>query len=241
MSASRPSSTRSTSASTVASPHSSRCSPSTHRSPGCVIACSGSAGASSSSVRPVLALARQQPLQLALAEADQPEVEAELGKVGQLEPQQRLVPAGVQGQLVVGEHIGALLRLAHVRELDHRHPLQPELPCRQHPAMPGDDAARAIDQHRVRPAELPDAGRDLRHLGVGVGARIARIGDQLAQRPPGDLQIVHRQNLTKWRRIDVLLRAGIQRILPKSARIPPSGISRPHTARGPPGPCRPPS
>ena len=88
-----------------------------------------------------LALARQQPLQLALAEADQPEVEAELGKVRQLEPQQRLVPAGVQRQLVVGQHIGALLRLAHVGELDHRHPLQAELPRRQHPAVPGDDAA----------------------------------------------------------------------------------------------------
>ena len=81
------------------------------------------------------AVARQQPLQLALAEADQPEVEAELREIGQLEPQQRLVPAGVQRQLVVGQHVGALLRLAHVRELDHRHPLQPELPCRQHPAM----------------------------------------------------------------------------------------------------------
>ena len=144
-------------------------------------------------------LARQQPLQLALAEADQPEVEAELREIGQLEPQQRLVPAGVQRQLVVGQHIGALLRLAHVRELDHRHPLQPELACRQHPAVPGDDAARAVDQHRVRPAELADAGRDLRHLGIGVGARVAGIRDQLAQRPPGDLQIVHRQNLTKGR------------------------------------------
>ena len=188
MSASCPPSTRSTSASTVASPQSSRCSPRTHRSPGCVTACSGSAGASSSSVRPDLALARQQPLQLALAEADQPEVEAELGKVGQLEPQQRLVPAGVQRQLVVRQHIGALLRLAHVRELDHRHPVQSQLPCRQHPAMTGDDAARTIDQHRIGPAELPDTRCDLRHLGIGVGARVAGIGDQLAQRPPGDLR-----------------------------------------------------
>ena len=143
------------------------------------------------------AVARQQPLQLARAEADQPEVEAELREIRQLEPQQRLVPAGVQRQLVVGQHVGALLRLAHVRELDHRHPLQTQLPCRQHPAMTGDDAVRAIDQHRVGPAELPDARRDLRHLGIGVGARIAGIGDQLAQRPPGDLQIVHPQNLTK--------------------------------------------
>jgi len=29
------------------------------------------------------------------------------------------------------------------------------------------------------PAELDDAGRNLRHLLVGVGARVAGIGDQL--------------------------------------------------------------
>ena len=141
--------------------------------------------------------ARQQPFQLARAEADQAEVEAEVREIRQLEPQQRLIPAGVQRQLVVGQHVSPLLRLAHMRELDHRHLLQPELSRRQHPAMAGDDAVCAVDEHRVRPAELADAGSDLRHLGIGMGARIARIRDQLAQRPPSDLQIVHLQNLTK--------------------------------------------
>jgi hypothetical protein len=83
------------------------------------------------------------------------------------------------------------LRFAHVCELDHRHALQTQLPCRQHPAVPGDDAVRAIDQHRGGPPELADAGCDLRYLGIGVGAWITGIGDQLSQRPPGDLQIVH--------------------------------------------------
>jgi hypothetical protein len=84
-----------------------------------------------------------------------------------------------------------------MRKLDHRHALQPELPRRQHAAVAGDDAVRAVHEDWIRPAELADARRDLRHLGIGVGARIAGIGDQLAQRPPGDLQIVHHQNLTK--------------------------------------------
>ena len=144
-----------------------------------------------------LLAARQQPLQLALAKADQPEVEAELGEVRQLEPQQLLVPARVQRQLVVGKHIRPLLRLAHVRKLDHRHLLQPELSRGHDPAVPGDDAALTIDQYRVRPAELPDARCDLRHLGIAMGARIAGIRDQLAQRAPGDREIVHSQNLTK--------------------------------------------
>ena len=69
-------------------------------------------------------------------------------------PQQRLVPAGVQRQLVVGQHVGALLRLAQTRELDHRHAVQPQLPGRQQPAMAGDDAVLAVDQDRVGPAEL---------------------------------------------------------------------------------------
>ena len=180
MSASWPSSTRSTSASTVASPHSSRCSPSSHRSPGCVTACSGSAGASSSSVRPFPA-ARQQPLQLALAKADQPEVEAQLREVRQLEPQQLVVPTRIQRQLVVGQHIRALLRLAHVPELDHRHPLQTQLPRRHDPAMSGDDPVLTVDQHGVRPAELPDARRDLRHLGIASGC--ADCGRRGSARP----------------------------------------------------------
>jgi hypothetical protein len=39
--------------------------------------------------------------------------------------------------------------------------------------------------------------RDLRDLSIGVRAWIAGIGDQLAQRPPGDREIVHLQSLTK--------------------------------------------
>jgi hypothetical protein len=61
-----------------------------------------------------------------------------------------------------------LLRPAHVRKLDHGHPLQPQLSGGQHPAVPGNDAVLPVDQYRVGPAKLPDAGGDLRDLGIGV-------------------------------------------------------------------------
>ena len=44
--------------------------------------------------------------------------------------------------------------------------------------MPGDDAACAIDQNRIRPAVLDDAGRDLGDLRLGMRARIAGVGNQ---------------------------------------------------------------
>jgi hypothetical protein len=56
-------------------------------------------------------------------------------------------------------------------------PLQAELSRRQHPAVARDDAILAVGQDRNGPAELADAGHDLRHLSIGVGARIAGVGD----------------------------------------------------------------
>ncbi|MCY1374099.1 hypothetical protein D9M69_614160 [compost metagenome] len=44
--------------------------------------------------------------------------------------------------------------------------------------MPGDDAVVAVDQDRIRPAVLDDAGRDLGDLAFGVRARIAGVGNQ---------------------------------------------------------------
>jgi hypothetical protein len=42
----------------------------------------------------------------------------------------------------------------------------------------GDDAVVAIDEDRVCPAVLDDAGRDLGDLTLGVRARIAGVGNQ---------------------------------------------------------------
>ena len=180
MSASCPPSTRSTSAMTVASPHSSRWSPSTHRSPGCVTACSGSAGASSSSVRPSLPPASSRsssPSPKPTSPRSKPSSERSASSSRSSSSSQPAFSAS----WLSASTIRPLLRLAHVGELDHRHLLQPQLPGRQHPAVPGDDAALPVDQHRIRPAELPDARRDLRHLGIASGC--AGCGHRGSARP----------------------------------------------------------
>ena len=49
--------------------------------------------------------------------------------------------------------------------------------------MPGDDVAPAVGQHRIGPAELDHAGRDLCHLGIRMGPRIAAIWNQPVDGP----------------------------------------------------------
>ena len=186
MSASSPSSTFSTSASTVASPHSTRCSPQIQRSPGRLIGSAGGSGASSSVSRPARAPG-QQPVEFGVVEAEQIEVEGLLLQRRQLGRQHLVVPAGVGRDLVVGDHQRAPLRRRQVRQHDHRHLGQPQLARGQHPAVAGNDHAVVADQHRVDEPELGDRSRDLRHLLLGMGAGIARVRDQSLERPALDL------------------------------------------------------
>ena len=81
------------------------------------------------------------------------EVEIELDQVLQLDRQDLAIPAGLLGELVVGEDVGALLRLAHVLEPDDRNGLMPERLGRGDAAMSGDDDAVLVDQDRVVEAE----------------------------------------------------------------------------------------
>ena len=58
----------------------------------------------------------------------------------------------------------------------------------------------AIDQDRIGPAELDDAGGDLGHLRVGVRARIAGEGDQRLDLAVLDVQgFGHRNAKTRHR------------------------------------------
>jgi hypothetical protein len=107
-------------------------------------------------------------------------------QVGQLDPQQRLVPAGVQRQLVVREDVGALLRLGPAAGDHHRHLGDAELARRHHAAMAGDQPAALVHQDRCGPAPLADAGGDLRHLRVGVRACVPRVRHQPGHAPSLD-------------------------------------------------------
>ena len=89
-------------------PQSSRCGPSSQRSPGWETGTAGGSGVSSS--RGSGSAGVEQRVDLGRLEAEGAEVEAELGQVAELERQQLAVPAGLLGEAVVGEDVGALLR-----------------------------------------------------------------------------------------------------------------------------------
>jgi hypothetical protein len=116
-------------------------------------------------------------------EAETPEVHAQFIEVRQFERQQVLVPAGHLRQPVVGQDVGPLLRLAEMRQFDHRDLRQPQLPRRHHPAVARDDPVRAIHQHRVVEAELPDRSRDLSHLRLGMRPRVVGERHEIGDRP----------------------------------------------------------
>src|SRR5580692_7586045 len=102
-------------------------------------------------------------------------------------PQKLWVPARPGNrQLIVGQHVGALLRLAPARGDHHRDLGDAELPGGEYPGVARDQAAVLAHQRRRRPAPLLDACRDRGDLGIRVGPGIFRVRDQPIDRPPLD-------------------------------------------------------
>jgi len=101
--------------------------------------------------------------------------EAEIEQFRQLAAQHRPIPAGQFGQAVIGDHIGAPLRLTEAADPQGRHFRQAQPPCRCQPGMPGQDPSGFIDQDRHREAELPHRLRQLVDLFIRVRPRIARV------------------------------------------------------------------
>ena len=97
----------------------------------------------------------------------------------QLLGQNLIVPAGIQSQLVVRNHIGALFRLGHVLDAQAGHLRHTKLLRRRHPAVAGKDRARLVDQHRIGEAESFYRRRDLADLLFGMGPGIASPGPEL--------------------------------------------------------------
>jgi hypothetical protein len=120
------------------------------------------------------------------------EVDVEHRQLAELELQQVEVPAGAERDLVVGDPQRPLLCLREMRQDDRRHLAQTEGLRREQPAVPGDDPALGVDQHRVGEAERPDRGGDLLDLPLRVRPGVARIGDKAGDRPADDRQRVRR-------------------------------------------------
>ena len=177
-----------TSSALVLSPHSRRCSPSSHRSPRARHRVGRRLGDDVLAGQTVAVVERgQQPVQVLALEAGERQVEAGGVERLQLGRQQLVVPAGQLGQPVVGDAVGAHLLRRQVRQADHRHRIEPEMPRRQQPAVAGDDLVVVRHHHRRRPAVLDQRGGDPGDLIVRVRPRVAGIRLQPRDRPLLDL------------------------------------------------------
>ena len=74
---------------------------------------------------------------------------------------------------------------------------QPQLACSRQTTVPGDHAADTVDQHRICPAKLSDAGGDLNHLLLAVGARVAGERDQRVNLAVLDVEGIHGFDVSK--------------------------------------------
>jgi hypothetical protein len=109
-------------------------------------------------------------------------------QLAEFEAQQlRIPPRPGDRQLIVGQYVGALLRLGPARGDHHRDLGDAELPGGEDPGVARNQTAVLANQRRRRPAPLLDARRDRRDLRISVGPCIFRVRDQPIDRPPLDL------------------------------------------------------
>jgi hypothetical protein len=82
----------------------------------------------------------------------------------QLKRQQFLIPARVEGELIVRQHVGALLCGRHVLDAQARNSLHPELARRLNAAVASQDPVLAVDQYRIGETEAANAFGNLADL-----------------------------------------------------------------------------
>jgi len=113
-------------------------------------------------------------------EPGQFDLDVEIDQILELNRQKLLVPPGFLGELVIGQDVGALIRLAQMREPVGRHRGDAEELGGFHTAVTGDDLLVIIDQDRIAEAELRNAVRDLADLLLRMRPGIVRVRPQLA-------------------------------------------------------------
>lgn len=106
----------------------------------------------------------QQEVEFVGGKASEAQIEIERGELAELFLEQIEIPPGIEGDLVVGQAQGSLLRLAQANQLDRRHLGQADRFGRPEPSVAGDNVAFRINQDRIGEPESPDRGDDLFHL-----------------------------------------------------------------------------
>ncbi|MBK6403258.1 MAG: hypothetical protein IPF74_15770, partial [Rhodocyclaceae bacterium] len=88
---------------------------------------------------------RKHGVKLVPPEAGQADVVTHAIKLDHFELEHFLIPPGIQRQAVVGDHIGAALRVGHVTEANTRDITQPELTRTKHATVASDNSAISVD------------------------------------------------------------------------------------------------
>jgi hypothetical protein len=102
-----------------------------------------------------------------------------------------VIPAGVEGELVVGQRIGSALRCIEAGEAKRRDTFQAQKLCGRQAAMPGDDLPIIADEDWIGEAEPRDAVGNLPDLLLGMCTGIARKRPQARDRHRFDGQGFH--------------------------------------------------
>ena len=97
------------------------------------------------------------------------------GQVGQFKFEDLEIPAGVEGDLVVGQAQGTLLRIREAMKDDGRDFGHPDgFRCEQ-PSVTRYDRPIDVNQDRIGESELADRSHDLIDLTLGMSAGVPRI------------------------------------------------------------------
>jgi hypothetical protein len=128
----------------------------------------------------------EQAIKVVFAKSQEIEADTIFPQTRKFRGEHRVVPPGIQRDLVVGDPEGPRLGAGQMPEPDHRDFGKPEaLGCEQTP-VPGDQHAALIDKARHVEAEFRDRACDLRDLGFGMRAGVRDVGQKPVDRPTLD-------------------------------------------------------
>ena len=164
------------------SPHTSRCLPISHTSPGRV---TGFAGSSRDFLLGVLRFRflQQQIFQFVVREADDRKIQALAFDLAQFLGQHLLVPPGVQCELVVRDDVRPPLSLGEVVQHHHRNLPESQLSRRQETAVAGNNPRVGGHQDRSIKTKFDNRRRNLRHLFRRVRPRVPCVRHEPFYRP----------------------------------------------------------
>lgn len=128
----------------------------------------------------------KQLVQFARIKAQRFQIHSEVGEIADFERKQFSVPSSRFRQLIVGEQIGALLRLRQMGELDGRHGFNTKLLGRKNPPVAGNDAIFTVEEYRVRETRFANRAGNERYLRRAVRPRIPSVRNEACDRAQVD-------------------------------------------------------